>query len=186
MTVIGITGHRDYIQSDRTSKAIDEALNVIVARYGEARLQLLSPLAEGADRHVVWRALASYTIQLIVPLPLEIEAYLLDFKTPSSKAEFITLLEQADEVIRLPSAGSREESYLAAGMYLLDHCDVLLALWDGSPARGIGGTAQIVAEARRRGLPIAWIKVARIDKEKPSKNTNSTSDVQIEFERFPS
>lgn len=186
MIAIGITGHRDYIQSDRASMAIDEALSVIVAQYGETPLQLLSPLAEGADRHVVWRALASYSIQLIVPLPLELEAYLLDFNTPSSKAEFITLLEQADEVIQLPAAGSRDECYLAAGMYLLDRCDVLLALWDGSPARGMGGTAQIVAEARKRELPIAWIKVARIDQEKPSKNTNSTSDVQVEFERFPS
>lgn len=35
---------------------------------------------------------------------------------------------------------------------------MLLALWDGAPARGPGGTAAIVAYARERGLPVYWAR----------------------------
>ena len=39
-------------------------------------------------------------------------------------------------------------------------CDVLLAIWDGEPARGEGGTGQIVAEAIEAGLPVVWVDLA--------------------------
>jgi hypothetical protein len=40
---------------------------------------------------------------------------------------------------------------------MLDRIDVLLALWDGKPARGRGGTAEIVRRAHDLGLPVVWI-----------------------------
>ena len=36
--------------------------------------------------------------------------------------------------------------------------DLLIALWDGQPAQGEGSTGALVAAARERRLPIAWIK----------------------------
>jgi hypothetical protein len=38
---------------------------------------------------------------------------------------------------------------------------VLLALWDGEPSRGRGGTAQMVDEARRLGREVVVIPVNR-------------------------
>jgi hypothetical protein len=35
---------------------------------------------------------------------------------------------------------------------MLDHADELWAVWDGRPARGFGGTADVVEAARRRAL----------------------------------
>ena len=32
-----------------------------------------------------------------------------------------------------------------------------ICLWDGGPSGGAGGTADFVAEVRRRGLPLAWL-----------------------------
>jgi hypothetical protein len=32
-----------------------------------------------------------------------------------------------------------------------------LCLWDGGPSGGAGGTADFVAEVRRRGLPLVWL-----------------------------
>jgi hypothetical protein len=110
---------------------------------------------------------------------------MLDFKSIYSKAAFTTLLEQADHVIELPSEDTREACYLAAGLYVLDHSDVLIALWDGEPARGTGGTAEIVAEARRRGMPIAWVKIARSERESSSEKKNSAGCVRVHYERFP-
>ncbi len=56
-----------------------------------------------------------------------------------------------------PVAPSREAAYAGAGRAVLDRCDVLIALWDGLPARGLGGTAELVVEARARALPLLWI-----------------------------
>jgi hypothetical protein len=41
---------------------------------------------------------------------------------------------------------------------VLRHSDVLLAVWDGMPARGPGGTGAIVAAARTMGLPLLWVE----------------------------
>jgi hypothetical protein len=34
----------------------------------------------------------------------------------------------------------REAAYEAAGRYVVDHCDLLIAVWDRKPAQGRGGT----------------------------------------------
>ena len=34
---------------------------------------------------------------------------------------------------------------------------MLVAVWDGQPARGLGGTADVVAYARQRGVPMEVI-----------------------------
>ena len=49
---------------------------------------------------------------------------------------------------RLPAA------FEAAGLTTLAQSDILVAVWDGKPADGRGGTGQIVEEAARRGAPI--------------------------------
>jgi hypothetical protein len=40
---------------------------------------------------------------------------------------------------------------------LLRHVDVLVAVWDGMPAEGAGGTPDIITQARQRGLPLLVI-----------------------------
>ncbi len=185
MVAVGVSGHRDLIDLEAVSKAVDEALREILAAYEDDPLQVISPLAEGADRVVVWRAMENNVVHLVVPLPLEMSDYMLDFKSISSKAEFITLLEQADQVIELPAELTRAACYLATGMYVLDHSDVLIAIWDGAPARGISGTAEIVAEARRRGMPIAWVQVAGRVQESSSVTRKIIGGVRVHYERFP-
>lgn len=37
---------------------------------------------------------------------------------------------------------------------MIDHCDRLVAVWDGLPARGYGGTADAVACAREGEVPV--------------------------------
>jgi len=185
MVAVGVSGHRDLTDLAAVSNAVDKALNKILTTFGGNSLQVISPLVEGADRVVAWRSMANYSVHLVVPLPLEMSDYMLDFKSISSKAEFITLLEQADQIIELPAEDTRETCYLAAGMYTLDHSDVLIAVWDGAPARGIGGTAEIVAQARRRGMPMAWVQVAERERESSSVKGNLTGGVRIHYERFP-
>jgi hypothetical protein len=41
---------------------------------------------------------------------------------------------------------------------MLANVDVLIAIWDGEAAAGIGGTAQIVERAIADGLVVVWIE----------------------------
>jgi hypothetical protein len=62
-------------------------------------------------------------------------------------------LARADEVLEAPPAPSRNEAYAAAGHAVLDRSDVLVAVWAGQGAHGTGGTGELVALARERGVP---------------------------------
>ncbi|MDX3103586.1 hypothetical protein [Nonomuraea angiospora] len=54
---------------------------------------------------------------------------------------------------------------MTASARMLDDAEVLFAVWDGQPARGYGGTADVVAEARRLEVPVRviWPAGARRD-----------------------
>jgi hypothetical protein len=183
MIAIGVTGHRELANLDAVSRAIDQVLAHILAVFGEDSLTLVSPLAEGADRLLVWRCLGKYAPRLVVPLPLALDDYRRDFHSADSRTAFHSLLADADEIIQLPPQPSREASYLAAGRYVLAHSDVLVAVWDGAPARGLGGTAQVVAESRAHSLPLAWIQAARPGQPGPS--TRNPAPLPVVYERFP-
>src|SRR5262249_29781255 len=150
MVTIGVTGHRALTELDRITAGVDEALNHIEQAFPGQPCTVISSLAEGADRLVVQRVLARYKPRLVVPLPLPQSDYLTDFASAESQTEFLRLLDQADEVIELPPVSTRNEAYEAAGNYVLEHCDVLMAIWDGQDAQGQGGTGATVARAGQR------------------------------------
>ena len=60
-------------------------------------------------------------------------------------------------MIELPPRATRAEAYAAAGDAILQRADIMLAIWDGRGAQGQGGTAEVIAGARARGKPTAWI-----------------------------
>ena len=64
----------------------------------------------------------------------------------------------ADETVAMPFVESSEDAYFAAGSYIADESDVLLAVWDGRPSGGLGGTGDIVLRRRARGgrLTVVW------------------------------
>ena len=157
MKRIGVTGHRTFDDVDGTADAIDGVLAGLVAD----EVQVWSSLAEGADRLVAERAMARGA-SLVVVLPLRAAEYRKDFADPLSVAEFDRLVGAASEVhLARPDDPTREAAYEAAGREMLGHIDVLIAVWDGAPARGRGGTAQIVGEARALGIEVAVVPVTR-------------------------
>lgn len=186
MVAIGVTGHRKLTNEEQLLSGVDQALNHIQEAFPKSENTIISPLAEGADRLVAWRAMANNGANLVVPLPLDVEEYMLDFSKISSKAEFVTLLEQAAQVIELPPMENREVSYLAAGLYVLKHSDVLIAIWDGLPARGPAGTGQIVARAREQQKPLVWVFAGNEDQESYPTSHSGLKQGKVEFENFPS
>ena len=154
---LGITGHRFLPEIEAIIAGVENALQRILETFPGSDFRVLSSLAEGTDRILAKRLLMIPNTILWVPLPLPEAEYLQDFKTTQSKQEFLMLLGKAEKVFSLPVTDSREEAYLAAGKYILDHCDLLMTIWDGKPGRGAAGTSAIIALARKRGLPMAWI-----------------------------
>lgn len=183
--VIGVTGHRFLSGENRVADGVDLALRQVELAYGARPLALLSPLASGADQLVARRALLRPGTELVVPLPMPLTEYLNDFPVGTSRDAFLELLSQAVETVNMPPAGIRDEAYEAVGRFVVEHSDVLIAVWDGKPARGQGGTGQIVAEARQRGLPLAWI----LADNQAARTVSSLSDASewgtVRFERFP-
>jgi len=157
MVAIGVTAHRVLTDLDTIVTGVDAALAHVEQAFAGQPLTLISSLAEGGDRLVVPRVLARLRAQLMVPLPLPKADYMRDFASAEARAEFLRLLRLATHVVELPPRPTREEAYESAGLFMLDHSDVLLTIWDGQAAQGRGGTGAIVAEARRRRLPIAWV-----------------------------
>ena len=159
MIIIGVTGHRFLVEVNKLQVGIDQALTRLADRWPGEAWSVISCLAEGADRLVVARALALRpSAHLIAVLPLPASDYQADFLPGESRQEFQHLLGLASETILTPTAASRNEAYWAAGETLLARATVLIALWDGLPAQGRGGTGELVAAARQRGLPIAWVR----------------------------
>jgi hypothetical protein len=122
---------------------------------------LISSLAEGADRIAAQAALAAgFALDVVLPCPASI--YVATFSDDVSRAAFDALMDRARARLVLPLAGKPEKSvddrlplsYETAGLTMLAQSDILIAIWDGKPADGRGGTGQIVDEAVRRGIPV--------------------------------
>jgi len=121
----------------------------------------LSCLADGADQ-IFARALIDAGGRLEAVIPAE---QYRDSLPEDAHAEYDELLALAVAVHRLPFTESTPESHMAASKLMVDQASELYAVWDGRPARAFGGTADVVAYARERGLPVRviWPDGARRD-----------------------
>ena len=160
---VGVTGHRWV--DDRTQAlpaALERLLDEVEARAGGggATCTLATALADGADRCAAEVALARGWRDEAV-LPLAVDEYRTDFDATSDR-EFRGLLRRCAAVeVVTPDGPERVDAYLAAGVAMVERTDILVAVWDGAPARGRGGTAEVVDLARTRQRPIMWIEVQR-------------------------
>jgi hypothetical protein len=149
MTVIGITGHR--VLPPHTERLVAAALREAVGRYDD--LVGVSALAEGADSLFAQAVLdAGGSLVVVVPAR-SYRAALPDAHRPV----FDALLARAARVIALDHEDPTDDAYMDGGLRVLDESDVLVAVWDGQPARGLGGTAQVVDAAAERDVPVTVI-----------------------------
>ena len=160
---IGVTGHRQLPAGVDWCERVCQALALIEAKLAPAggtplAWLVISSLAEGADRVVARTVLHRRPGSLLeVPLPLSRDDYQTDFKSRGSKADFAELYGQASLITCAPRFESRASAYEWAGLAMVGRSDIVIALWDGRPSRGVGGTADIVRLARRYGRPVVHI-----------------------------
>jgi hypothetical protein len=173
---IGVTGHRpNKLNSNQLAQLsgvvrrlvadlrsiVDEFSRLAaVSSAGSARLEVVSALAEGADRMVAKLAL-DQGADLVALLPFAREDYVLDFSGSRSRTDFHHLLENANEIVELDGRRdtevSKKSAYACVGALVVERSDMLIALWDGESASGTGGTAQVIELAKHSGRPVFWL-----------------------------
>ncbi len=154
---MGVTAHRDLVAAEIPD--IEVKVGAFFRGLGQdfpgLPLLLLTPLAEGGDQLAARLAL-SLGIPFVAVLPMEQAEYERDFTSENALSEFRNLLAAAIQVITLPPAPAdgfspardsqegRERQYAQLGVFISNHCQVLLALWDGKAGKDLGGTGQVV------------------------------------------
>ena len=112
----------------------------------------ITSLAIGADQLFARLVLEEGgTIHAVLPFE-DIER---SFSTDDIPAYRDLIAEATVEVLNIP--GSDEDAYLAAGYRIVDLSDIMFAVWNGKPAKGKGGTADIVAYSKDRRTPLIHI-----------------------------
>jgi hypothetical protein len=171
---VGITGHRSLGDTD-ADRLKHELANLLATLRGEveaivalerdlfapepAELSVVLQLAAGVDQ-LAARVARQAGIRLRVILPHEEAAVRGEFQLEAEREAFDTLLAQADSVIRLTGTdGSPTQGFVLAGDATVAQAELLIAVWDGASPRGPGGTADVIAQAVRRGVPVLHLPV---------------------------
>ncbi|MER7132625.1 hypothetical protein [Streptosporangium saharense] len=141
---IAVTGHRDLTRD--TVPLIDAEVRAFLRAYAPGFVGI-SCLAGGADQIFAVAVLElGGVLEAIVPA------------REYGEASFEALVVRAKTIHRLPYDTPSPRAYVAANEVLVETADLLLAVWDGSPARGRGGTAEVVeaAHLRRKRVQVIW------------------------------
>jgi len=156
--VVGVVGHRVLADIQKLRRSVNVVVDELCRSTGRKPPDILSALAEGADRLVADAMIARANARLTAVLPLPAAKYREDFTAAGSREDFDRLLAEAAEIVVMRPADSRDDAYQSAANYIVENSNVLVALWDGKPAQGVGGTAHAVTKARSMKLPLVWIK----------------------------
>ena len=145
---VGITGHSNLAPD--SVPGVADALRSVLGDAGHP-LVGVSCLARGADQ-VFARVVLDLGGRLEVVLPAE--DYRVRKVTPANRDEFEALISRAEHVTVLPFAASDRAAYMAASETVLSGVERIVAVWDGQPSDGHGGTGDVVEAAKERGIPV--------------------------------
>jgi hypothetical protein len=140
--IAGVTGHRDVKVGDRTF--VQDALTRLVESLPID--SGLTSLAKGTDQ-LFARILRARRIPYTAVIP---SSGYEDSFAPCELYIYRELLSAATGVVRMSHRAPSERAFMDAGKYIVEHCEALIAVWDGLPARGLGGTADVVHLAQKR------------------------------------
>lgn len=144
---IAVTGHRDL--TPRSAFTVEARIRELLGSRAPEFVGV-SCLAEGVDQ-----IFANVVLELGGTLEAVVCAADRRHALPvSARALYDRMLAAATVIRRLPFSSSTSHAHQAANAVMLESVDELIAVWDGRPAAGRGGTAEVVEEARRRGIPV--------------------------------
>jgi hypothetical protein len=156
---IGASGHQqigDAATIEFVSQQLRELLTTFQRQaHGQGQKIIAhSALAIGTDRLFVKTALElGIPVEVIIPCSHYEDIY----DSPEVREEYHSLLARCQRVHELPFQECSEDAYLAAGHWITDHSDLMILVWNGYPAAGKGGTADIASYARLVRCPFIHI-----------------------------
>ena len=157
---VGVTGHRPNrlaIGQDVISGRLEVVLAALKQEGCPVPNVALSALAEGADRLFAVAAL-SLGYRLEVVLPFKSPDYETTFGDQTTMPAYRDLLVQAASVTELTGELSDSKAaYEVVGHEIVARSNVIVAVWDGKPAAGRGGTPDIIENAISSSKPVIWI-----------------------------
>ena len=150
--VVGLTGHRDPPDAAEAPlrKRFGEILDGLRQRHPTLRPFVLSGLAAGADIFAAEEAIER-GVAVLGCLPMPQAEYERDF-APEELERFRRVLLRCSDVVVVGTSDRRQQNYVDVANFIAYYSHVLVAFWDGLPARGPGGTAQVV-DLRQHGSP---------------------------------
>ncbi|WP_156945004.1 hypothetical protein [Bradyrhizobium sp. Ec3.3] len=144
---IGITGHQERRGANWTW--VSNEMRKFLSQYSE--IEGWSSLASGADQ-IFADAVLQLRGTLIAVIPLEnYESY---FPTNQSRSKYASLLNKSKTILRIGEAIQPKEAFYSAGRRIVESTEVMAAVWDELPARGLGGTADVVKYAQQLKRPV--------------------------------
>lgn len=155
MIRFGIAGHRNF---DNT-KIID-FLNrqyLTIFKHAQTRREnvtAVSAVAEGADTFF-----AEAAVSLKIPLEIvrPFAQYAADFQLTESLRRYESLRGCAVREITMPFDERSDAAYQAAMYWVVENCDVLVAVWNGKSSAQPGGTKDAIDRAI--SLNKSWIHI---------------------------
>lgn len=152
---IGVTGHQNLI-SNKVKKWVQKLLSEYLSKYDD--IVGFSCLAEGADQ-VFAEEILKKGFNLVAIIPSH--NYEKSFSSKSARINFNDLLLKSSNIINLSFKNPSEEAYWEAGKTIVDSSDLVLAIWNGKEAEGLGGTGDIVKYAISKGKTILHFDISK-------------------------
>ena len=175
---IGFTGHRTLSDEAMCRTAIRKALSDWKAMapgvvYG------VSSTAAGGDL-----LFAETCIDLGLPvrifLPSPKEQFRNDFDDSTwERAERVLAKALSVDVMGVSEGAAQR--YYECGIETIQQSQLLVALWDGNRARGMGGTADMVYFAADQGRPVVWINSATGAVQNLNEDKGLLHDIEMDF-----
>ena len=176
--IVGFTGHRHLQNDKKVGQALRDMIDSLRKEI-EGQLVGRSSIAIGGDM-LFAEACLSAGIKWIALLPLPESDFKKDFNPPDWD-RVNGLLRQAASVEILEDTRNRENAYLECGLCTVEEADLMIAVWDGAPSRGTGGTAEVVAYARLLMKPLIVINPNNFTITRERFAAESFSDNEIDY-----
>jgi len=149
---VGVTGHQRLEEPVRWSW-VKRELDRLLSSLSPPLIGITS-LAVGADQLFANAVLQQGgSLEVVVPFT----GYEFAFPEETERQEYTRLLRCASKAEVLEKQSSDEESYFVSGKRMVNRSELIVAVWDGKPAAGLGGTGDIVKYAlqqRKRTVQI--------------------------------
>src|SRR5271169_614588 len=154
---IGFTGHRKLPDDAKCRAAIRKVLLEWIEKVPGVVYGVTSAAAGGDLLFAETCIELNLPIRVFLPFPKD--QFREDFDEPAwARAECVFGKALSVEVT---GAGEKlPEHYYECGIETVQQSQVLMALWDGEPSQGLGGTADMVHFAKEQGRPVIWIHSA--------------------------